>query len=418
MQAVDLFESGIKTEATRKAYSYWLGRFLAISSIEKHETLLQLGKNDPAKLTEIIIEVLGREKERMNEGEISSSTVISLFQPVKLFCVMNDIILNWDKIARILPKNNNVGQDRAIDLKEIRQLLKYADLRMRAIILTMATSGIRVGAIPELKVKHLEPIMEDGKLLAAKLLVYAGDGDNQHITFITPEAYEGIREYLDLRKRHGENIEPNSPLFRNKFKKKAKKVSSVERDAIRVQLHRIMKESGLRQEKRKRYEFKTNHGFRKFFKTRAEQVMKPIHVEMLMGHAIGMSKHYYKPNEREILQDYLNAVPLLTIEQGLTQTNDESTQKQIEELKKDKNETLEIYKLDHELYIREKLLTFKLLEGKITRKQYDDAIYQLFRENHEEKRRYLPELGDYDTYINQVRRALEEWERKTGVQAV
>ena len=32
------------------------------------------------------------------------------------------------------------------------------------------------------------------------------------------------------------------------------------------------------------------HGFRKYFKTRAEQSgMKPIHVEILMGHSVGIS---------------------------------------------------------------------------------------------------------------------------------
>ena len=32
-----------------------------------------------------------------------------------------------------------------------------------------------------------------------------------------------------------------------------------------------------------------------------------------MGHDIGVSVSYYKPTERELLQDYLNAVDLLTI---------------------------------------------------------------------------------------------------------
>ena len=49
---------------------------------------------------------------------------------------------------------------------------------------------------------------------------------------------------------------------------------------------------------------KTVHGFRKFFKTQTEQVMKSINVEICMGHNIGVSKSYYKPSEKEILDDY------------------------------------------------------------------------------------------------------------------
>lgn len=41
--------------------------------------------------------------------------------------------------------------------------------------------------------------------------------------------------------------------------------------------------------------------------------MRPANVELLMNHEIGISASYYKPTEHEILDDYLNAVDLLTI---------------------------------------------------------------------------------------------------------
>jgi hypothetical protein len=44
-----------------------------------------------------------------------------------------------------------------------------------------------------------------------------------------------------------------------------------------------------------RYEWEAAHGFRKFYKTRTELVMKPINVEITMGHNIGVSASYYKP---------------------------------------------------------------------------------------------------------------------------
>jgi hypothetical protein len=55
------------------------------------------------------------------------------------------------------------------------------------------------------------------------------------------------------------------------------------------------------------------HGFRKFYKTRAEQTMRPANVELTMGPDIGISKSYYKPTENEILYDYVNAVSLLSV---------------------------------------------------------------------------------------------------------
>ena len=31
--------------------------------------------------------------------------------------------------------------------------------------------------------------------------------------------------------------------------------------------------------------------------------MKPIHIEILMGHSVGISDSYYRPTENELFQD-------------------------------------------------------------------------------------------------------------------
>jgi hypothetical protein len=71
-----------------------------------------------------------------------------------------------------------------------------------------------------------------------------------------------------------------------------------------------------RNEKKRRHEFSV-HGFRKFFKTKAEiGGMKPINVETLMGHSIGISDSYCRPTEKELLEDYLNVIDHLVIVDG------------------------------------------------------------------------------------------------------
>ena len=59
-----------------------------------------------------------------------------------------------------------------------------------------------------------------------------------------------------------------------------------------------------------------SHAFRKGFKSICEQSgMKSINVEMLMGHNIGVSGHYYRPAEADILEDYMtHASDALTID--------------------------------------------------------------------------------------------------------
>ncbi len=41
--------------------------------------------------------------------------------------------------------------------------------------------------------------------------------------------------------------------------------------------------------------------------------MKPINVETLMGHSTGISDSYYRPTEKELLEDYYKVVDHLSI---------------------------------------------------------------------------------------------------------
>lgn len=60
--------------------------------------------------------------------------------------------------------------------------------------------------------------------------------------------------------------------------------------------------------------WKSIHGIRKTFKLITVQKMKPAKIKILLGHKLGISSSYYKPNlERDILTDYLQIVDDLTI---------------------------------------------------------------------------------------------------------
>ena len=89
---------------------------------------------------------------------------------------------------------------------------------------------------------------------------------------------------------------------------------------------------------KKRHEFQTDHGLRKWFKTRCELAgMKPINIEILMNHSTGISDSYYRATETELLEDYLKAVDSLTI------NNQNKLQKQAAVLsKKNMEENIEM----------------------------------------------------------------------------
>jgi hypothetical protein len=217
----------------------------------------------------------------------------------------------------------------------------------------MASSGIRIGAWDYLKWKHVTPIKnEKGQIIAAKIIVYAGDVE-EYYSFITPEAYNTLSEWMDFRTSYGENITEDSWLMRdvwqitNSTMGRRKGWRNIRRNSRAVALNQLLKGALWEQDLRKplppgqrRHGWKGAHGFRKFYKTRAEQVMKPINVEITMGHNIGLSSCYYKPTEKEVLQDYLKAVEYLTI-------NDSNRlQEKIESLE-EKQDDIALMKLQH-----------------------------------------------------------------------
>jgi integrase len=270
-----------------------------------------------------IIRYIQHQKQRAERKEITAGTVKNYFQVIKLFCEMSDVSLPWKRISRGLPKSRKFADDRAPTIEEINKMLEYPDRRIKAIIYTMASSGIRVGAWDYLKWKHIIPIQKNGQVLAAKLIVYAGETE-EYFTFISAEAYNELEKWKEYRIHSGESVDLNSWVMRNIWNTKKGYTRGLVSAPIKLKsegVKRLVEDAlwtqGLRKKldsNKKRHEFQTDHGLRKWFKTRCELAgMKPINIEILMNHSTGISDSYYRATETELLEDYLKAMDSLTI---------------------------------------------------------------------------------------------------------
>jgi integrase len=129
------------------------------------------------------------------------------------FYDLNDVALSKKKIYRYLGEEERPIENRGYTLEEISKMLDVCDERARAIILVLASTGIRIRAIIELKLEDLVMI-PDYQLYQVR--VYS-DSNQRYLTFMTPEAAKAIDVYLKYRERYGERLTPKSPLFRDQF---------------------------------------------------------------------------------------------------------------------------------------------------------------------------------------------------------
>lgn len=134
---------------------------------------------------------------------------------VKSFCKISDFEgINWKKVKRYIGESYRKAEDRPYTREEIKSLLDTAhSLRDKAIILLLASSGMRRGAIIKLQLKHLKPL-EKYHIFVIDVYKQARE---HYYTFCTPEARKAIEEYLDLRTRLREKLTPESILFREEF---------------------------------------------------------------------------------------------------------------------------------------------------------------------------------------------------------
>jgi hypothetical protein len=131
-----------------------------------------------------------------------------------------------------LPKVKRYADDRAPTYDEIKKICDYPNRRMKALIFTMSSSGIRLGAWDYLQWKHITPIQVNGKIIAAKKNVYAAT-EEEYYSFITPEAYYESEKWINFRRESGEVINENTRLMvqlwntKNKYVPNNKKIKSI-----------------------------------------------------------------------------------------------------------------------------------------------------------------------------------------------
>ena len=211
-RSYQLFKSAIRSEKTMVIYRNYLWHLCDFLQLNTEEIVSRYGPTNnnyanhenntdiqaPFKLQQKVEDYLLLMQTRLSNNNFKRNSINTLMPAVKFFCEMNDIIVNWKKISKLLPRHSTNAADQAYTREQIKKMLEHSDLRTKIPILFMASSGMRLGGFVGLSDGCVRPIYEDdnnisGKILAANVKVYNGEPE-QYDTFISPEAWKEYDE--------------------------------------------------------------------------------------------------------------------------------------------------------------------------------------------------------------------------------
>ncbi len=302
---------------------------------------LQYGKapTEPKALTKHIIGYL------LSLGRLSYSYRNVAMSAIKHYynSLDDDIILNWDKIAKYLGEEQK-NELRAYTTEEIKAILDLADIKYKAIILLCFT--MRREAVSQIKLEDMTYLPEHGLY---KIKVYPKTSES-YTTFCTPETAKAIDLYKSIEK-------PTTWLFpaRKIVKGKHKHDGMhLHVSAISIYVGKLAERAGLRvttDSVAHRNEIPAVHGLRHFAINRMKKAkVSPEIRKLLVGHTLGKTQDAYDETpDEDLLYEYLKAVPYLTIYDNVEQKPIESSKdNEIAQLKNQMAEMQTTLKIKYE----------------------------------------------------------------------
>ena len=252
-----------------------------------------------------VYSVFDRFAAELDKAGLSSHSISGYVNRVKRYFAYNDVFLDMS-IFRVkvgLPRVEG-PDDRAPTVEEIRRILAWGKLRTKALILVLASSGMRLGEAIKLKVGDIDFKSRPVKIrLSPKVASKTGEG---RTAYISDEATDYLRQYL------GERINDAEAWV---FPSEADGKRHMSEDRAWRTIIDCVEKAGLGKAKETTVHGRRKihpHSFRKFFFSKVVGVIGETAAHAMMGHGSYL-KTYYKRTEDERASDYLKCMPHLTI---------------------------------------------------------------------------------------------------------
>jgi integrase len=204
--------------------------------------------------------------------------------------------------------------DVAPTAENLKKVLMRCPIHGRALFLTLASSGMRIGDVVELHIEdlHFNQELPDGTTYH-EIEVLDQKTETRRVSFISFEAVEAIEEWLKQRNAYIKRASNRSTLYRKALHDDGKLfpfTSFTARQIWNIALRKARLDARDRMTKRRKFH---PHSLRKFFRTKLAGTGVPVDlVHAFMGHE-GYLDEYRRYTKEELVRWYLKGMSAVTI---------------------------------------------------------------------------------------------------------
>jgi len=354
---MDLIETFVdkykeRSKETVRAYRSTLKQFFNAIEKEPDPKYLKQKKDDYEEDIKRYWEILKKQAPTSRNSKLWT---------VKSFLDRNGIeikIILFRELLDSIKEKGTITQDNVLSTEDIKKILSHCNEKNKAIILALASSGMRVGELLKLKEEDMHLDHDPAYIHLPGSITKNG---YPRFTFITNEAKEAVDAWLRIRKHYLEGVKGKNN-FENKGGKGIRRIKDVNSSllfpfsysTLQYKWDALMQQTDLGETDDRTKRLKIHiHSLRSWAISHMGITMPEMKLNFIVGHTTYLSKQYNKFKEADIAEDYEKAMPDLAILEA------PSNLSEIHEDMKEKDER--IRKLEDDLHIMK--LTLQGLEN-------------------------------------------------------
>ena len=237
---------------------------------------------------------------------------------VKTFLIENDIELPqrfWRRLSGRIKGSRARTLDKVPSNVQFRKIIGNLPPKGKALYLTLASSGMRIGEALQLQLDDLDLDVKPMKVRIRGEYTKAG---NPRIAFISCEAGEMVQDWLRLRDDYLKTANGRSTMYDKSANDK--RIFPFESNTAYIVWKNALKKVGLHENDKstKRLTIRP-HVLMKFFRTKMATLIPVDIVEALMGHEGYLTEVYRRYSQKDLAKFYLQGESALTIFGGFNQ---------------------------------------------------------------------------------------------------